>query len=88
MTLVDDALDAPEPALGLAGVAAERTADDFLALPAGFDRPVLAQRSRVLAADGSLVAWLYSQNGVTVALAQVPQPRALLPARCSRAGRP
>jgi len=61
------------PAVGVAGLAAKRTADDFLQLPNDFDNPQLAQRSRVLAADGSVIAYLYLENRVRVPLSAVPE---------------
>ena len=44
------------PVVGGAGLAAKATADEFLRLPVDFASPRLAQRSQVLAADGSRVA--------------------------------
>jgi membrane peptidoglycan carboxypeptidase len=61
------------PVVGAVGLAAKGQADDFLVLPAELETPPLAQRSKVLAADGSLIAWLYLENRVRVPLAQVPQ---------------
>jgi membrane peptidoglycan carboxypeptidase len=62
------------PVVGGAGLAAKSQADEFLVLPASLETPPLAQRSRILAADGSLIASLYSENRVLVALGDVPEP--------------
>lgn len=61
------------PLVGSAGLAAKAGANDFLVLPAELNTPPLAQRSRILAADGSLLATLYSQNRVLAPLASVPE---------------
>jgi membrane peptidoglycan carboxypeptidase len=60
------------PVVGGAGLAAKSGADDFLALPADLAAGPPPQRSRILAADGSLLATLYLQNRVNVSLKQVP----------------
>jgi membrane peptidoglycan carboxypeptidase len=61
------------PVVASAGLAAKSQADDFLVLPADLDTAPLAQRSRILAADGSLIASLYLENRVAVPLADVPE---------------
>jgi membrane peptidoglycan carboxypeptidase len=61
------------PPLAGAGLLAKDRADDYLVLPAEFQTPELARRSRVLASDGSLLAWLYRENRVLVTLDQVPE---------------
>ena len=61
------------PLIGGLGLAAKDQADEFLVLPADLDLTATAQRSTILAADGSLLAHLYSENRVRVALADVPQ---------------
>ena len=54
------------------GLAAKSTADSFEALPTGLPDPVLGVDSRILAADGSVVAVLHGpQNRVPVRLEQV-----------------
>ena len=60
------------PVVGAVGLAAKDQVDDFLVLPADLETPNLGQRSRVLAADGSLIAWLYRENRVPVPLDDVP----------------
>ncbi|MCA1713162.1 MAG: transglycosylase domain-containing protein [Actinobacteria bacterium] len=60
------------PLVGGAGFVAKAGADDFLALPADLEAGPPPQRSKILAADGSLLATLYLQNRVNVALSQVP----------------
>ena len=61
------------PVIGGAGLAAKSQADEFLVLPASLETAPLAQRSRILAADGSLIASLYSENRVLVRLEDVPE---------------
>ena len=61
------------PVVGGVGLAAKSQADEFLVLPAELETPPLAQRSRILAADGSLIASLYTENRVVVPLADVPE---------------
>jgi membrane peptidoglycan carboxypeptidase len=61
------------PLIGAAGLTAKRHADDFLALPMDLEPPTLAQRSRILAADGSLITYLYLENRVPVPLDAVPE---------------
>ena len=60
------------PVVGGIGLVAKDRADDFLVLPADLETSPLAQRSRILAADGSLIAWLYLENRVRVPLSEVP----------------
>ena len=60
------------PVVGGLGLVAKSGADDFLALPADLAAGPPAQRSKILAADGSLLATLYLQNRVNVSLRQVP----------------
>jgi membrane peptidoglycan carboxypeptidase len=61
------------PVIGGVGLAAKSQADEFLVLPASLETPPLAQRSRILAADGSLIASLYLENRVVVPLTDVPE---------------
>jgi membrane peptidoglycan carboxypeptidase len=60
------------PVIGGAGLIAKSGADDFLALPADLEAGPPPQRSKILAADGSLLATLYLQNRVNVPLSAVP----------------
>jgi membrane peptidoglycan carboxypeptidase len=60
------------PVVGGLGLAAKAGADDFLALPADLEAGPPAQRSKILAADGSLLATMYLQNRVNVSLSIVP----------------
>ena len=60
------------PVVAGGGLAAKERMDDYLVLPTELEVPPLPQRSRILAADGSLIAWLYAENRVRVELAQVP----------------
>ena len=56
----------------MARAIATRTAvEDFEALPATFITPPLAQRSVILASDGSRLATVYYQNRIEVPLAQI-----------------
>ncbi|MFP5219063.1 MAG: penicillin-binding protein [Actinomycetes bacterium] len=61
------------PVIGGVGLAAKSQADEFLVLPASLETAPLAQRSRILASDGSLIASLYSENRVVVRLTDVPE---------------
>ena len=60
------------PVVGTLGLTAKAGADDFLALPADLEAGPPAQRSRILASDGSLLATMYTQNRVNVSLNLVP----------------
>ncbi|CAA9327337.1 MAG: Multimodular transpeptidase-transglycosylase [uncultured Frankineae bacterium] len=60
------------PVVAGGGLAAKERMDDYLVLPTELEVPPLPQRSRMLAADGSLIAWLYAENRVRVSLADVP----------------
>jgi membrane peptidoglycan carboxypeptidase len=61
------------PVVGALGLSAKAGADDFLALPADLEAGPPAQRSKILASDGSLLATMYTQNRVNVALNIVPK---------------
>jgi membrane peptidoglycan carboxypeptidase len=61
------------PIVAGAGVAARAGAQEYLVLPADLDDPKLAKRSRILASDGSLIAYLYLENRVPVELERVPE---------------
>jgi membrane peptidoglycan carboxypeptidase len=61
------------PVVGGLGLSAKSAADEFLVLPEELETPPLPQRSRILAADGSLIATLYSENRVVVPLGDVPE---------------
>lgn len=54
-----------------AGVGARDSADWFQAMPSDLRTPPLPQRSRILAADGSLIATFYFENRIEVRLDQV-----------------
>jgi membrane peptidoglycan carboxypeptidase len=60
------------PVVGAIGLTAKAGADDFLALPADLEAGPPAQRSKILASDGSLLATMYTQNRVNVSLSIVP----------------
>jgi membrane peptidoglycan carboxypeptidase len=59
------------PVLGSAGLVARKSADGFMDLPAELDIPPLPERSRILASDGSLIAYFYNENRVSVPLTQM-----------------
>jgi len=61
------------PVIGGLSLTAKAGADEFLVLPAELETAPLAQRTRILAADGSQIAVLYRQNRVSVKLADVPE---------------
>ena len=59
------------PFVGGLGLAARDSADGFDSLPAELEIPALPERSRILAADGSLIATFYYENRISVPLAEV-----------------
>ena len=59
------------PAVGLVGLTAKRTSENFQSLPASLSVPPLKQRSRLLAADGTVIATFYSQNRVYVPMDKI-----------------
>jgi membrane peptidoglycan carboxypeptidase len=59
------------PAIGLVGLTAKRGAQNFEALPAELSVPPLKQRSRLLAADGTVLATFYSQNRIYVPMDKI-----------------
>ena len=59
------------PLVGGAGLAARSAADSFDNLPEALRQPVLAQQSRILASDGSLITTFYTQNRITVPLSKI-----------------
>lgn len=59
------------PLLGSVGLVARRSADGFEQLPDELKIPPLPERSRILAADGSLIANFYYENRVSVPLSEV-----------------
>ena len=62
------------PVVAGGGLAVKDRFDDYLVLPTDLEVHPLPQRSRMLAADGSLIAWLYLENRVRVEqLADVPE---------------
>ncbi len=60
------------PVVGGLGLTAKAGADEFLVLPAELQTTPLAQRSKILASDGSLLAVLYRENRVLADLRFVP----------------
>ena len=62
------------PVVAGGGLAVKDQFDDYLVLPTELEVQPLPQRSRMLAADGSLIAWLYLENRVRVdRLTDVPE---------------
>jgi membrane peptidoglycan carboxypeptidase len=61
------------PIVGGLGLTAKAGADEFLVLPAELKTTPLAQRSRILAADGTLLAILYRENRVLAELSFIPE---------------
>ena len=59
------------PIVGGVGVLARDAVEDFERLPDAMDTPPLAQRTEILAADGSTLATLYYQNRVEVPLSSI-----------------
>jgi membrane peptidoglycan carboxypeptidase len=72
------------PLVGSAGLAAKAASDHFEDLPSDFETPVLPQRSKILADDGSLIAYTWSDdlggNRVVVPMSQInpSMPQALV----------
>ena len=61
------------PVVAGSGLAAKDQLDGYLVLPTDLDVPALAQRTEILAADGSLLARLFLQNRVPVSWDDVPE---------------
>jgi membrane peptidoglycan carboxypeptidase len=59
------------PVVGGLGLAARESAQGFENLPGELETPPLPERSRILAADGSLIATFFYENRVSVPLADV-----------------
>src|SRR6478672_5714536 len=59
------------PLAGATGAAARSGVQAFDSLPGEFKQSPLAQQSRILAADGSLIATPYDENRIVVPLARV-----------------
>jgi len=59
------------PAVGATGAMARGGVDFFDSLPAEYQASPLAQQSRILAADGSVIATFYSENRIVVPLSKV-----------------
>ncbi|HEU4947002.1 MAG TPA: penicillin-binding protein [Kribbella sp.] len=59
------------PFAGLAGFGTQKTAETLQDLPQELETDPLAVKSKILAADGSVIANLYEQNRVPVKLAQI-----------------
>ncbi|WP_328993249.1 penicillin-binding protein [Kribbella sp. NBC_01245] len=59
------------PFAGFAGIGTDKIVESVHGLPVELETEPLALRTRILAADGSLIATLYEQNRVPVPLSQV-----------------
>src|SRR4051812_1903514 len=59
------------PGIGAAAVVSKGAAGGLASLPAEFDAPAQSQRSRVLDADGNVLAYFYAQNRVYVPLTEI-----------------
>jgi membrane peptidoglycan carboxypeptidase len=59
------------PFVGGVGVATRTAIESYEALPTQLTAPPLPQRSRILAADGTVLATIYEQNRIEVPLAQI-----------------
>jgi membrane peptidoglycan carboxypeptidase len=59
------------PAIGATGAVARGGVDFFDSLPAEYQASPLAQQSRILAADGSVIATFYSENRIVVPLSKI-----------------
>ncbi len=56
------------PFVGGTGVAARSAVESYESLPSQLSAPPLPQRSRILAADGTVLATLYEQNRIEIPL--------------------
>ena len=61
------------PLVGGAGLTAKAGADEFLVLPVELEETPLAQRTKIVARDGTLIAVLYRQNRVVAPLQNIPE---------------
>ena len=61
------------PLVGGIGLTAKAQADDFLARPADLQIGTLDNSSRILAADGSVLAVFFSENRLNASLDEVPE---------------
>jgi membrane carboxypeptidase/penicillin-binding protein len=59
------------PVAGVVGLAARTGAESFEGLPADLETPPLPQRSRILDADGRVLAQFYYENRISVPLSKV-----------------
>ncbi|MEU4605721.1 transglycosylase domain-containing protein [Kribbella sp. NPDC023972] len=59
------------PFAGLAGIGSEKVVETVQTLPRELEIEPVAVRSRILAADGTLIATLYEQNRVPVSLSSI-----------------
>jgi membrane peptidoglycan carboxypeptidase len=59
------------PFAGVLGITARNVADSMQDLPADLETQSLPQKTRILAADGSLIANLYDENRTNVELTQI-----------------
>src|SRR5690606_11450531 len=59
------------PAVGLAGAGSRLAADQLEKIPAELETPPQAQRSKVLLSNGEVLAYIYDQNRVYVALSKI-----------------
>ena len=63
------------PTVAAAGIGAKAASDHFLSLPASFELPILPQRNKIEAADGSTIATTWDPNNqsnrVVVPLSQI-----------------
>ena len=59
------------PAVGGAAITARNAANGFQNLPSALETPPLPERSRILAADGSLLATFFDENRVSVPLDEI-----------------
>ena len=61
------------PAIGATGAVARGGVEFFDSLPAEYQASPLAQQSRILAADGSVIATFYSENRIVVPLSKISE---------------
>jgi membrane peptidoglycan carboxypeptidase len=62
------------PVVGASGVTASKSVDFFNSLPGDLQTPPLAEQSKVLSADGKVIAKFFDQNRINVTLDKISKP--------------
>jgi membrane peptidoglycan carboxypeptidase len=74
------------PAVGAAGLTASKSVDFFDSLPGDLSQPPLSEQSKMLAADGTVIARFFDENRQNVSLKEIalPMQRAVIAIEDSR----